>query len=135
MTFGYVSAMNPGWDWPIKTTVVHVLVSASGITGPPTCTTVPTTDTPGNSWGSWLMSPVATEYDGLTDRLIVYDGCRGAAVLTNANGLGGTYLLDRTSRWPAPARCGHRVRPGEPEPSSCTAAHRAPPATRPGPCR
>ena len=115
MTFTYKSAMNPGWDWPIKTTVVHVLVNASGTTGPPTWTTVPTTDTPGG-YGSWLMSPVAAQYDGLTDRLIVYDGCRGSRRPDQRERPRGTYLLDRASRWPAPARCDHRVRPGEPDP-------------------
>ena len=51
-------------------------MSASGTTGPPTWTTVPTTGTPGLP-ASWLMSPVAAQYDGLTNRLIVCDVVAG----------------------------------------------------------
>ena len=62
MTFSYL------WgrirvDWPIDTSVVHVLANARGTAGPPTWTTVPTTgSTPGHSGGCgapWRPSTTA----------------------------------------------------------------------------
>ena len=128
MTFSYLRGMNPG-SWPIDTSVVRVLAERHA--APPARR--PGRPCPLRARLPGIRGAVEPRGDPVRrpdeppHRRSTWCTEVAAAVLTNANGLGGPASWITLPEGPIRGRdAGHRVRPGEPEPLRVRRLRRAP---------